>query len=134
MTEECDMEALQRILAVSREKNAARNITGVLFYDPAFFMQCLEGPASAVNEVYTDIVLDSRHTNVTLLEYRNAAEREFGDWSMGFQRTIDLDKETLQRFSKSGKLNPYELSSSEANDFLLEIMKRRKRALDNGER
>lgn len=127
MTEECDLEALENILKVSRERNAAKNITGVLFYDPAFFMQCLEGPSMAVNALYGAIVTDPRHKDVTLLEYGSVNEREFGDWSMGFVRTIDLDTQTLQLYSKTGKLDPFALSSSEANNFLVEIMKQRKK-------
>ena len=127
MTEECDLEALENILKVSREKNSAKNITGVLFYDPAFFMQCLEGPSTAVNALYGAIVMDPRHKDVTLLEYRSVDVREFGDWSMGFVRTIDLDTQTLQLYSKTGKLDPFSLSSTEANNFLVEIMKQRKK-------
>jgi len=44
MTESCDMEAVEEILRVSRPQNAARGITGMLCYDPQYFLQCLEGP------------------------------------------------------------------------------------------
>jgi len=134
MTQECDTDALQQILGVSRKKNAAKGITGVLCYDPMFFMQCLEGPQEAVNELYTDIARDPRHTRVTLLEYRDTDRREFGDWSMAFLLTGDLDPATLRKFSSRGKFDPFALTSEQALAFLVEIVaQKRKRLADQAD-
>jgi hypothetical protein len=122
MTEECDTEALQKILEVSRKKNTARKITGVLCYDPSYFLQCLEGPRDSVNDLYAEIVRDPRHRYVTLLEYTTVTEREFGSWSMAFMHTGTLDKNLFQKYARAGHFDPFELASGEANSLLLELV------------
>ena len=122
MTEDCDLEAIQAILATARTNNKARNITGVLCYDPAFFLQCLEGPRPAINELYRNIVRDRRHHEVQLLEYCETENRLFADWAMGFLAACDVNKTLLARFTGSGKFDPYHLSADQARDFLVEMV------------
>jgi hypothetical protein len=123
MTENCGMEELQAILKVAREKNTRLEITGALCYDPSFFLQCLEGPRARVNRLYSEIQQDTRHKDVTLLEYTEAAERIFADWSMAFLRTSDIEKNILQQFTGSGKFDPYTLSGKQARQFLTLIVR-----------
>jgi hypothetical protein len=121
MTEECDMEAIQQILQVSRKKNKAQNITGILCYDPAFFMQCLEGPRKAVNELYAEILRDPRHKDVVLLEYCEARERKFANWTMALVTTANVSPETLEQYTGSGKFDPYSLHAADACRFLVQL-------------
>jgi len=121
MTDECDTSALQRILEVSHAKNTERKITGILCYDPTFFLQCLEGPPSAVNALFADIVGDPRHRRVTLLEYTDIEEREFGTWSMAFVHASTIEKSTFEKYTHGVRFNPFELSSEEAHALLVEI-------------
>jgi len=121
MTEECDMEAIQQILAVSRKKNRARGITGILCYDPAFFMQCLEGPREPVNELYADILRDPRHEDVVLLEYCETLDRKFANWSMAFLTADNVNPDTLKKYAKKGKFDPFPLRAAEACEFLVQI-------------
>jgi hypothetical protein len=121
MTEECDMEALQQILAVSRKKNETRDITGILCYDPAFFMQCLEGPRDAVNELYSDILRDDRHKDVVLLEYCETRNRDFADWRMAFVSTAKIRPETLGEYTSGGAFDPRALRAAQARAFLIRI-------------
>jgi len=121
MTEECDMEALQQILQVSRKKNRAKNITGILCYDPAFFMQCLEGPREAVNELYAEILRDPRHRDVVLLEYCEDQERKFANWSMALITTAKISPETLEKYTGSAKFDPYSLHAADACRFLVRL-------------
>ena len=121
MTEECDTSALQRILDVSHAKNTERKITGMLCYDPSYFLQCLEGPREAVNALFADIIRDARHKRVTLLEYTSIAEREFGAWSMAFVHASTIEKQTLEKYTHGVRFNPFDLGSEEAHELLLEI-------------
>ena len=73
------------LLAVSRDNNARDEITGMLLYKEGRFMQLLEGPETAVCATYHRIARDLRHRDVTLLLEGSLAERDFLDWSMGFQ-------------------------------------------------
>ena len=126
MTEECDISAIKEILEVSRKKNHELDITGVLCYDPAFFLQCLEGPRDAVNALYASIVRDPRHKDVLLLEYCDVASRGFGEWSMAFLPTQDLDRQAIAQYTGGGKLNPYALNAKQAHDFLAGIVEQRR--------
>lgn len=131
MTEECDMESLQRILTVSRRNNLAKGITGVLFYDPKFFLQCLEGPVEVVNELYANILRDGRHTRVTLLEYHDTDRRLFGNWAMAFLRLNDLTPEMMAQAGCSGRFDPFTLGSEEARGFLIAIVGQRQAQLES---
>lgn len=122
MTVDCDTEALEDILKVSRVNNAKRQITGMLCYDPAFFMQCIEGPREAINELYTDISRDKRHTNLTLLEYVDADARLFSEWSMGFIPSGQIDKIVLEKYATSGgRFNPFALTGKQAREFMIDV-------------
>lgn len=122
MTEECDILAIQQILDVARKKNQALGITGVLCYDPTFFLQCLEGSRTAVNELYADIQQDGRHRDVVLLEYCDAEQRLFADWSMAFLKTQDASREVLEKYTGGRKFDPYCLTSGQARDLLVELV------------
>lgn len=80
---------LLEILRVSREKNTGDGITGILLYKNRKFMQLLEGPEKAVCETYARIQLDPRHRDVTVLRQGETPERDYDDWSMGFQNLED---------------------------------------------
>jgi hypothetical protein len=86
-------ETLLEILRVSRDNNTRHDITGLLLYKERRFMQLLEGPETAVCATYGRIARDPRHRDATLLLEGETAERDFADWSMGFQ---DLDEETAR--------------------------------------
>lgn len=127
MTEACDTEALQDILSTSQENNEERGISGVLCYDPTFFMQVLEGPRDAINETYSRIAADTRHKDLTLLEYVEVEERLFGDWTMTFIRPDILDPETRKKFSVRDHINPFVLSADQAREFLLALVEAHRR-------
>ena len=129
MTEECDTEALQKVLKISRSNNTAREITGILCYDPAFFMQCLEGPREAVNQLYSEIQRDPRHKDVVLLEYREVADRKFADWSMAFVAAGDISPQTFETYGGKGKFDPYTLSAADASRFLVQLAAKEKTLL-----
>ncbi len=130
MTETCEMESLQEILQVSRKNNSAANITGVLIYDPSFFLQCLEGPKEVVNKLYQKVLADDRHKDETLLEYANIQERTFGNWTMGLLRTANLDQDTLKSYTGSNQFDPYKLSGERAMHFLVTVVAQEKKRLD----
>jgi hypothetical protein len=75
---------LRALLARARERNAAVGVTGMLLHHDGAFMQVLEGAPDAVDVVFARIGRDPRHRHVVLLDRRDADERSFPDWSMGF--------------------------------------------------
>jgi hypothetical protein len=74
----------QNILTASIRNNRQGNITGMLSCDGRYFLQCLEGSRKAVNETYTRILNDPRHSDVVLLSYGEIPSRHFGEWAMGY--------------------------------------------------
>lgn len=81
-----DIDAL---VAQSASNNAARQVTGILMSSGRVFFQILEGPESAVDELFVRIRRDSRHRDVLLLATENdIPSRFFPDWSM---RRVALD-------------------------------------------
>lgn len=74
------------ILKISRRNNDKAHVTGLLLFNGKRFLQLLEGPAPAVAETFTRISLDPRHFAVVKLSERLIEDREFGAWSMSFER------------------------------------------------
>jgi len=75
---------IARLQAVAVDRNRKVQVTGALVYDDLWFIQALEGEASAVKSIYDRILSDKRHANPKILALANASSRLFGDWSMGF--------------------------------------------------
>lgn len=73
---------LSEILAVSRERNLADNISGILLYNDGSFAQVLEGQEQAVRDCYARIQADPRHSGCTKILEEHATERYFEDWSL----------------------------------------------------
>lgn len=96
-----DLRQMQKLIARSRENNLKREITGVLLNDQHSIIQVLEGAADSVNALFAKILRDPRHSDVVLIMERPIAEREFGEWSMGYATgvgTIDAVSESFTDF------------------------------------
>ncbi len=73
------------ILRTSRARNLTADVTGILLYVGYSFVQVLEGTEAAVEDIFSSIEKDIRHTSVTVLLRGDNPERVFKDWSMGFE-------------------------------------------------
>lgn len=123
LSADCDLNALNNILDTSREHNKEAHITGLLSHNQKYFLQCLEGSREALNETYSHIVNDKRHSNVSILYFQEIHCREFGDWSMGDVPESHLTALLNLQFSGSDSFNPYELSGESAYLMMLELKK-----------
>lgn len=73
------------LLAHARTDNLRRDITGALFYQDRFFLQCIEGPSVEIAALFDRIALDPRHAGFTVLSDQTlVAKRLFSSWAMGF--------------------------------------------------
>lgn len=73
------------LLDKARSANALRDISGVLFYQDRFFLQCIEGPSTEVSTLLDRIIRDPRHAAFTILsDQPMATHRLFSSWAMGF--------------------------------------------------
>jgi hypothetical protein len=73
---------LADILRVARAKNAALEITGALVLYDDWFAQVLEGPETAVTELFAKIKADARHDSIELDSSNPVSARLFGNWAM----------------------------------------------------
>ena len=90
---------VDRILATARRRNPSMGVTGALLFNQNRFAQVLEGPQEAIQDLFTRIQLDERHSEVHLLAFEEVTERTFASWSMAF---VGEDSEAARRFSEIG--------------------------------
>jgi hypothetical protein len=99
-TEPITTELLQSIEAVSKKNNAELDVTGILIGNKTAFMQVLEGDGKNVNEIFSKIRSDSRHTDVELISYDRIINREFSDWAMKCVATGIMGRILAERLKK----------------------------------
>ncbi|MGD0961733.1 MAG: BLUF domain-containing protein [Methylomonas sp.] len=104
-------DELVDLLSKSREKNTKLGVTGMLLYKDGNFLQVLEGEETAVMKLFGAIKANSNHQGVTILDKGELAERQFGDWSMGFRNLNDQAVQSIPGFS------PYMNASFTAEEF-----------------
>jgi hypothetical protein len=92
-------EQLIELLAKSRTNNAKVGVTGLLLYKDGLFIQVLEGPRAAVEQVFQRISQDPRHDVGATLQTGETNFRQFPDWSMGFSDLDDPAVRQLPGFS-----------------------------------
>lgn len=84
-THEMTADELRAILDLSVRHNTRNEVTGLLLYFDRTFMQVIEGPESAIDELMTRLLSDPRHYGVNVLSRSEVPAREFAQWSMGFK-------------------------------------------------
>ncbi len=115
-------EAIDAILAQSRQYNPTCGITGILCYGGGIFLQAIEGGRMAVNELYGHIQRDARHSDVALLLYEEITERRFSGWTMGQVNLQKLNHSILLKYSEKPELDPYSVSGQVSMALLDDLM------------
>lgn len=92
-----DRPMVDALLETARNNNQARNITGMLCFDGEHFVQILEGHIGDVERIFGCICEDSRHDNVQQIYTGDIAERNFHNWSMGYQFMSPLTGEVIEK-------------------------------------
>lgn len=88
--------ALLDLLLECRRKNEKRGVTGMLLYGNGTFLQVIEGEDDVIDSLVAKIEADPRHDRIQTLHRRSIAEREYGDWSMGFDQVSDEDLSDIE--------------------------------------
>ena len=98
---------LKELLEQSRSRNLKQNITGLLLYNNAIYMQVLEGSTDDVHAIYDSIQKDPRNNGVVKLIEEDIVQRDFPDWNMGFKNLESCSHEDLPGFIDifNGKLD-----------------------------
>jgi hypothetical protein len=110
------------ILQQSRKHNPAAGITGVLCHSERLYLQVLEGGRDQVNQLYSRLLADPRHSAVTLLHYEEIRERRYAGWTMGQTNLDKLNPATLLRYSALPRFDPFLLSGASSLALIDELM------------
>lgn len=81
-----DEDELAALLVTCRANNAEAQLTGMLVYRDGRFLQVLEGPETAVRGLLTRLSADPRHRGMRIMFEEPIMERQFAEWTMGFER------------------------------------------------
>lgn len=77
-----DNSVLDGILMQARRNNQRDDITGALICRHDVYIQLVEGPSQAIDALYSRILQDDRHCNVSLALSEMVDERIFPEWGM----------------------------------------------------
>ena len=77
---------LADIHRLARDLNGFNGITGILVFDGIRFLQVLEGPVQAVDELMERLRRDPRHSSIEVREDRSVEAGAFSGWSMELVR------------------------------------------------
>ncbi len=83
------LRRLHAMLAAARRRNAALEVTGVLYFDGRHFTQLLEGPPDSVEAILRSLLGDRRHDNVAVTSRVMWPHRSFRSWSMALVAAED---------------------------------------------
>lgn len=85
-------DAFSAIADKATVRNDAAGVTGALLFTGTHFAQLLEGPAAAIDTVFTRIMRDARHCDLRLLCRSSATYPRFDRW-----RSLPRDGSTYAR-------------------------------------
>lgn len=105
-------QEIHALLEKARTRNAENNITGVLLYHEGNFIQLLEGAPEEVDGTYERISKDPSHKNLIVIAEGDLDHRNFGSWTMGFQKASAKEFADVEASSDPGKLQNVEGSDS----------------------
>ena len=114
-------EDIEEILLTARKETKRNNVTGMLCFNRKYFLQCLEGSRTKVNETYHRILNDKRHERIIMLDYREISEREFDTWSMGYVPESSLSAPVNLKYSGTPDFSPYDMSGESAHKLLFAL-------------
>lgn len=88
-SEPLSSEQLLDLLLQCRKNNTQTGVTGMLLYANGTFLQAIEGEEAVIDNLVELIWKDPRHADIQLLSRREIEQREYADWSMGFEQITD---------------------------------------------
>lgn len=120
-------EDIKAILLSSRRNNGALGITGALYMDGDHFLQAIEGPRPAVEQLYARIRSDSRNAGVVLIAEGPADRRHFGEWTMLLVGADQLTPELCRRYCDTATFEPARLGPATALELLKDVAARKRK-------
>lgn len=110
------LQDARSVIDAAKRRNVPQDITGLLIYADGYFLQVLEGSASATSETFIRIGADPRHEHISLLSVEDVAERSFPQWAMRYIDVSEL-RDHLIRFNATGLFRPHGMTGQRALGF-----------------
>lgn len=108
------VEAVKDFIPIAQKRNAEHKITGLIVSSDQFYLQIIEGERDKVNQLYANILKDTRHHDAVLLRYNEVRNREFDNWSMAHIPVASLEDMSLSGSSLPDYVTPETLSGPQA--------------------
>lgn len=102
------------ILDEAVDFNYRNGVMGVLYYGHGYFLQCIEGKKSVIDDLFFNkITNDKRHINCEVLYYIECNENLFSNWNMKF---LPVNRKITEFFINYDleDFNPYLLTNETA--------------------
>ncbi len=93
------------ILETSYKFNTENDITGCLLYHNGEFIHLLEGEQKKVQELYSKVVFDNRHTDVSKLIQNPIEKRYFSSWTMAFNEIPAINSANIKGYISINDFN-----------------------------
>jgi hypothetical protein len=101
---------LAELLLEARARNKQFGVTGMLVHEGDRFFQWLEGPGTALEDLWSSIKRDDRHDDIELLGEGVTPIRLFSEWDLRFLHRGEGDQATLDALATLG---PVETETTE---------------------
>jgi hypothetical protein len=88
-SEPLSADGLLGLLNQCHRNNTAKGLTGMLLFGNGTFLQSIEGEAKVVDPLIERISKDPRHRDIKIVRRDEITERQYSDWSMGFERVTE---------------------------------------------
>ncbi|WP_412972232.1 BLUF domain-containing protein [Glaciecola sp. MF2-115] len=114
---------IESILKAATKNNIRLGITGALLYSGGYFCQVIEGEEDCIEELFETIQQDSRHTQVTVLNFETSEKRSFSEWAMAFAGIEDSMRFDLDGIRESKDLNAMKKTGKDLVSVLATLVK-----------
>lgn len=111
-----------RILMQSRRHNPRNGLVGALYYSDGHFFQVLEGPAAAVDALYSRLHDDPRHRDLLLLIRQRVASMSFSGWAMKYVPNA-AEVKALMAEHDQDRFDPYRFEAPLIDDMVSLLLK-----------
>jgi hypothetical protein len=91
---------LVELLGISRRKNEACGVTGMLLYRDGTYLQLVEGERADVDGLLETLRKDPRHRSIQVLREGYLPQRLFPEWSMAFKNLAGLRSSDVPGYSE----------------------------------
>jgi hypothetical protein len=99
-TDRLSQEKLLDLLKLSRHKNDAAALTGMLLYRDGTYLQFLEGRLDDIEKLLQVLRGDPRHKDMRIVRRGSTPERLFPEWTMAYKNLTGLKSSHVPGYSE----------------------------------